>query len=223
MIVSELTLHLADFQGLQWAQHCVAEHHYLHSPVDVRCMPVGYIVQLGDDRVGTLIFGRPESTKVSGWYGSVEDVADGQCPLTRWQVLNLARVWLDPAIQSGGRHYIPNAATYVVGQSLKRIAYDYLIVRPPVWCEEPYEIRQVLSYCQSTIHQGTIYKASNFRLVRTNERGIETYARDLRRLTHEERRAIREASRTDQRARRLRSERGKVQMQLAMEFDYANG
>src|SRR5260370_12423282 len=112
-----LTLHLADSQGLQWAQRQVASHHYLHSPVDIRCMPVGYIVRLEDAPVGWLIFGRPESTRCNGWYGSVEDAQRSKddsryCPLTRWQVINLARVWLDPAIQLGGRHYIHNAATY---------------------------------------------------------------------------------------------------------------
>lgn len=217
----QITLHLADSQGLQWAQRQVASHHYLHSPVDARCSPVAYIVQLEDAPLGCLIFGRPESTRCNGWYGSVEDTQRSPgdpryCPLTRWQVLNLARVWLDPVIQWGGSWYVPNAATYAVGQSLRRIGYDYLIMRPPVWCEEPYEIRQVLSYCDTSVHQGTLYRASNFKLVRTNERGIETYARSVRRLTHDEHRIIKDTSRIDPRARRLRSERERERLQLPL-------
>ncbi|MGH2478151.1 MAG: hypothetical protein ACRDHW_00630 [Ktedonobacteraceae bacterium] len=86
-----LTLHLADDAGLRWAQRQVAEYHYLHHPVDVRCRPLAYLVWLDGSPLGCLIFGRPESTRCNGWYGSVEDVRAGRCPLTRWQVLTLAQ------------------------------------------------------------------------------------------------------------------------------------
>jgi hypothetical protein len=209
----DMMLHLADQSGLSLAQRMVSQHHYLHTPVDPRCSPVAYLVLLHRDPVGCLIFGRPESTRCNGWYGSVEDVRAGRCPLTRWQIVNLARIFLCPQIQRGGAEFIPNAATYLIGQALRRIPYDYLIMRPPIWCEEPYEIRQVLSYCDRSIHQGTLYRASNFRLVRTNRRGIETYVRDLRRLTHAEHMAIRQASRLSERARRLRAVREEVRLQ----------
>jgi hypothetical protein len=202
-----LHLELANKIGLKWAQEQVTAHHYLHKPVDVRCSPIAYSIMLQDEPIGCLIYGRPESTKVNGWYGSVEDVASGKCRITRWQVLNLARVWLHPRVQHDGENYITNAATWVIAQSLRRVVYDYLIEKPPVWMQEPYEIREVLSYCDTRIHHGTLYKASNFHLVRTNGKGIETYARSVRRLTHAEKRQIAERSQENKRCQKLRLER----------------
>jgi hypothetical protein len=43
--------------------------------------------------------GCPEASRVLSWYGGLEDVRRGTCPLTRWEVFNLARVWLDPRLQ----------------------------------------------------------------------------------------------------------------------------
>lgn len=211
-----LTIRLADKTSFQWAQRQVVAHHYLHSPVDARCSPAAHIVLLDDQRVGCLIFGRPESTKCNGWYGSIEDVHNDKCYLTRWQVLNLARVWLDPVIQLGGAHYIPNAATMVIAQSLRKIVVDYLIQRPPVWMQEPYTIYEVLSYCDTSKHKGTIYKAANFQLRRENARGIQTYAIPVRRLTHAEHAAIAEQSRLSPRSRQLRAERISKESQLAL-------
>ncbi len=199
-----IRIELADKDGLRWAQEQVIAHHYLHKPVDVRCSPIAYLILLGSERVGCLIFGRPESTRVNGWYGSVEDVATGKCRLTRWQVLNLARVWLDPDIQCAGDNYVENAASWVIAQALRKVPYDYLVQKPPVWVEEPYEIREILSYCDTRKHRGTLYRASNFRLERTNDKGIETYVRTVRRLTHAEHAHIRECSRLDKRAQKLR-------------------
>lgn len=209
-----LMLELADKDGLRWAQEQVTLHHYLHKKVDVRCSPMAYLITLDGERVGCLIFGRPESTKCNGWYGSVEDVASGKCRITRWQVLNLARVWLHPNIQHGGECYIENAATWVIAQALRRVVIDFLLHKPPVWCEEPYEIRECLSYCDTRIHQGTLYKASNFQLTRKNDYGIETYVRPLRRLTHAEHKQIRQYSLTDKRAQKLRRERQYQQLSL---------
>ncbi len=200
----ELRLTLADQQGLRWAQQQVTAHHYLHHPVDVRARPLAYVIVLADEPVGCLIFGRPESTRCTGWYGSVEDVQASRCPLTRWQILNLARVWLDPRVQMGGDWYIPNAASRMLAQALRRVGYDYLMHWPVVWMDEPYEIREVLSYCDTSKHRGTLYRACNFVLRRVNARGIETYVRPLRRLTHAERAEIARASRACPRARRKR-------------------
>ena len=211
-----LTIQLANKKQFAWAQQQVMEHHYLHTPVDARCSPVAYIVMLNDEPAGCLIFGRPESTKCNGWYGSVEDVQKKKCYLTRWQVLNLARVWLDPMVQVGGQHYILNAATIVIAQAMRKVVVDYLVQRPPVWMDEPYEVREVLSYCDLSKHKGTIYKAANFQLRRTNARGIQTYAIPVRRLTHAEHAAIAEQSRINPRSRQLRSDRMKKENQLSL-------
>ncbi len=77
-----LTITLADHAGLVWAQQQVTRYHYLHRPVDVRCSPVAYLV-LDEDgqRQGCLIFGRPQASRVSGWYGDVEEHAMGNAHL----------------------------------------------------------------------------------------------------------------------------------------------
>ncbi len=206
------TLQLADKSGLAWCQTQVQHFHYLHKPVDVRCSPVAYIIAMDNERVGCLIFGRPESTRCNGWYGSLEDVANGKCRLSRWQVLNLARVWLSPDVQRNGPHYIPNAATYCIAQSLKRIVCDYLIMKPPVWIQEPYEIAECMSYCDSRIHTGILYKASNFQFIRKNDYGIETYARSVRRLSHAEKAIIHQHSEQSKRCQKLRASRAQMQL-----------
>jgi hypothetical protein len=209
-----LTVALADRDGLRWAQEQVTLHHYLHHPVDARCRPLAYLVQGDGETLGCLIFGRPQATRVNGWYGSVADVKAGRCPLTRWQVLNLARVWLHPSIQRGGEHFIANAATQVIAQALQKVRYDYLLAHPPVFLDEPYEIRECLSYCNTRIHRGTLYLAASFRLLRTNARGLATYTRPLRRLTHAEHAAIVCCSQQSVRARRYRAARQVVQVPL---------
>jgi len=113
-----LSIVLADHRGLVWAQEQVIRFHYLHTPVDARCSPVAYLVlDAGEQRVGCLIFGRPQAQRVDGWYGSVEDQRSGNCSLTRWQVICLARIWLDPEVQRGGARYVENAATQVMAQA----------------------------------------------------------------------------------------------------------
>jgi hypothetical protein len=220
-----LTVTPADKSGLKWAQEQVRQHHYLHTPVDVRCSPVALLVRLFDCPVGCLIFGRPEATRVNGWYGSVEDVQMGRCRLTRWEVLNLARVWLHPSLQKEGKWYHPQgligpsilpgfydrkrdwhsaAASYIIDLALEQIVFHYLVCKAPVWMSEPYAIREILSYCDSRKHKGTLYQASGFTLARTNERGIETYVRPVRSLTLAEQTVIACRSQHDPRCRKLR-------------------
>lgn len=203
-----LSILLADHRSLAWAQQQVTQHHYLHRPVDPRCSPVAYLVLDGEARrVGCLMFGRPQASRVNGWYGDVADVVAGRCKFSRWQVINLARIWLSPAIQHGGAQFIQNAATQVLALALRRIVCDFLLVRPPCFIDEPYELRVCLSYCDRTYHRGTLYHAANFRLVRENARGIQTYAVPLRHLTHTERQAIEKRATESPRSRRYRAMR----------------
>lgn len=212
--MSTLQLQLADRAGIAWAQQQVTEHHYLRRPVDTRCSVLAYLVMHEGECVGCLIFGRPEATRCYPWYGSVEDVANGKARLSRWEVVNLARVWLHPCIQAGGERYVPNAATRAIGQALRRVVADYLLRFPPCFPDEPYELRECLSYCDTSLHRGTIYRAASFRLERENRRGIQTYARPLRRLSYAERALV--LARCDQspRSRRMRAERVAKQLQL---------
>lgn len=210
---SALRIHLATDVELQWAQRQVIEHHYLHAPVDKRCKPVAYIVTLQQERVGCLIFGRPESTACYPWYGSVRDVQTGRARLSRWELINLARVWLDPIVQRGGARFVPNAATYVIAQALGRIVADYLMLNPPVFLDEPWHLRECLSYCDIQYHRGTLYRAANFRFVRENRRGIQTYVRPLRHLTHQEQALITRLAEQHPRSRRYRAQRNTAHVQ----------
>lgn len=220
-----LSLVIADAIGLKWAQEQVIRYHYLHTPVDVRCRPLAYKVMLLNRPVGCLIFGRPEATKVTGWYGSLDDVQAEICPLTRWQILNLARVYLDPSIQRAGAfahpedligpsilpsfydrlgHWQNTSASYVIDLALDLVVFDFLYHRPPVWMEQPYELAHIISYCDTKQHKGTLYRASHFEWMRTNAHGIDTYYRKARPLTQAEHTLLAKRSQEDRRAQRLR-------------------
>lgn len=204
-----LTVELASPSDAAWAREQVITHHYLHKPVDVRCSVLTYVVLHAGERVGCLIFGRPESTRCyQGMftYGSTEDVHAGRARYSRWEILNLARVWLAPTIQRDGMCYVPNAATQVIGQALQRVVVDYLMRFPPVTLDEPWRIREVISYCDMRVHNGTLYRAAGFRLVRTNTDGIQTYARPARGLQGHERKQVEQRAEQSPRSRRYRSQ-----------------
>lgn len=206
------------------AQAAVAHHHYLRKPVDVRSMPEAYAVRLHGVglEVGYLLVGRPEATRCYPWYGSVEDVETGRAEVTRWQVLNLSRVWLHPVVQPGGelhgtdrlpgfrdrrgwwRSTLASAVLRALAQAVVR---DYLVRRPPCFLDEPYELRWLLSYCDTRLHRGTIYQAAGFELHRTNERGVQTWRLPLRGLTPAEDAQVRDASLHHARSRAFRSRR----------------
>jgi hypothetical protein len=202
---------LADERALDWAQAQVSAHHYLHAPVDVRCSVMGYVLTDRfdgvDQRLGCLLFGRPEATRCYQGdltYGSQADVASGRAAFDRWEVVNLARVWLDPSCAAWGHGWL---ATWVIGQALRRIVVDYLQEYPPCYIDEPWRLRVCLSYCDTRIHQGTIYKAAGFKLARTNADGIQTWYRPLRGLQGHERKLIERYTAQSYRSRVYRSQR----------------
>ena len=95
-----LTIELGTRKDLEWAQDVVTKHHYLHQPVDPRARPMVYVIKfpaagLEPVRAGLVMLGIPHATKCGGWWGY-----DG-LP-TQWQVVDLCRIWLSPAIQAGG-------------------------------------------------------------------------------------------------------------------------
>lgn len=233
-----ITLQLADRAGVDWAQHQVAAHHYLCAPVDPRCRPLAFVVELHhpqilSQRIGCLIFGRPESTRCYAGgltYGSQGDVQAGRGRFDRWEVLNLSRVWFSPLVQDGGQWHQPSLlpgfidrrglwrstlASTVISQSLARVGYDYLAMHPPVDCQYPYQIRAVLSYCDRRLHRGTIYRAAGFQFARTNERQIETYyTTAVAPLTAAQDADIRRLAETSQRSQRIRARRMQLELSL---------
>jgi hypothetical protein len=220
-----IALHPADRAGLAWAQQQVAQHHYLRTRVDTRCSPFAYLVGVHGQYAGCLIFGRPESTRCYDGkltYGSLEDVASGRAEFSRWEILNLARVWLDPRLQAGGDWYdaalLPGyvdrrgvwrstLASYVIQESIREVSLDYLLARPPCFLDEPYQIRRVISYNDTRRHKGTIYRAAGFTRVRTNADGIETWTIEAPPLDDLEDRLVRAAAERSPRSRAYRAAR----------------
>jgi hypothetical protein len=230
--VIELTV--ADTRGLAWAQNAVTAYHYLHAPVDSRCSPLAYLIWARNvaDPVGCLIVGRPESTRCYDGkltYGSLKDVRAGRATFDRWEVLNLARVWLHPAVQAGGQFCRPGrvpgfrdrrgvwrnaVASAAIKLLAERVSYDYLRARPPVYPDEPYQIRVLLSYCDTRLHRGTIYRAAGWQLARVNQSGIQTwYADQVAPLSSYEDDMIRKLAGQAWRSRRFRARRASPETQ----------
>lgn len=213
---------LADERGLEWSQALVESNHYLHKRVHPLGRLLSYIIQVEGRNAGCLIFGRPQCTRVLGWFGRLSDVEAGRCRFSQWEILNLARVYILPEFQRGGLSYRPDLlpgftdrkgawrstlASTAIEFALDRVVVDYNLLWPPVYLDQPWELRQAISYCLETRFTCTLYLAASFDLVRCSQNGLRTYARDLRTLTPLERATILTASSWDQRARRLRAEK----------------
>lgn len=219
--MSPITLRWLDAAGLRQAQRLVTDGHYLRRPVDPRCCPHGYAIEVMGALAGVLLFGRPQATVTRPWYGSLADLAAGRVACSRWAILNLARVYLLPQVQAGGVMCIPELlpgyvdrrgvwrsrlASTAIEMACERVVLDYLLARPPVFLDEPYEIRWILSY-QAPIHRGVIYRESGFERYAENEAGLVTWRCPTRPLTLGEHRRIARASGEDHRAKVYRARR----------------
>jgi hypothetical protein len=214
--------------GVEWALDAdvISRCHYLRTFPDPRCMPLVYSVRLDGEWIGTLVFGRPESNRCYQGeltYGSIADRGAGRARFDRWEVLNLARVWLTPEVQRGGRLCVPGIvpgftdrcgvfrstlASEVVQLAIRSIRLDYLLMYPPCFLAEPYQLRVILSYCDRRIHRGTLYSASGFALARTNRDHVETWYYDrLAPLDPEHDAQVRHASKYTDRSIRKRHAR----------------
>ena len=222
-------------EGHAPARAAVVAGHYLGTWPDPRTSCEAYAVLLPGyvGQVGYATVGRPEAQKCGAWYGSVEDVATGRCEVTRWQVLNLSRLWLHPCVQPGGGHHAPGRgvpgftdrrgvfrstlASDTLREVAQRVRLDYLLARPPCFLEEPYQLRWLLSYCDTSRHRGTTYQAAGFELYRKAggpSHTIDTYRLPLAPLTPEEDAQVREASRTNPRAQQYRATRAQTCLAL---------
>jgi len=92
----------------------------------------------------------------------------------------------------------------------EKIGFDYLMQRPPCFLDEPYRIKYLLSYCDTRLHKGTIYREAGFELYRTNKAGIQTWRLPVRGLTAAEDNQVQEASRVNTRAIRYRAQRAQM-------------
>ena len=174
-----LQLALGDDGDLAWAQATVLDRHYRHAVVHRQARPLAYVLWRGRERLGLVIVGLPHATRCKGWWGEGEK-------RTQWQVVNLARIWLDPAVQTGGDLARPGAvpgftdrrgiwrpavASWTIHQVLARIQRDWVARWPPVFPGQPYHVRLVISYCDPAYHKGTIYQAAGARPLYTNKDG----------------------------------------------------
>lgn len=211
-----IELCLANKHDLAWSQQQVTEHHYLHAPVDARCNVLAYVVRADGERAGCLIFGRPEATRCYDGqltYGSQSDVAAGRARFDRWEVLNLARVWMSEDLRGAGHGWL---GSWAISEAAKRVVADYLHQFPPCFLNEPWRLRMLLSYCDTRHHTGALYRASGFSLARANTNGIQTWARPLRGLQGHERKAIERVAGQSQRSRIYRSQRAVQAVQETM-------
>jgi hypothetical protein len=216
-----------DRAGVRAAQGIVTQEHYLRKPIDARCSVEGYAIECATvpEVLGVFLLGRPQATACYPWYGSVEDVATGRAEVTRWQVLNVARIWVSPRVQPGGALHTPELLpgfvdrkgafrSELVSEALLRlrgqVGYDYLLRRPPCFLDEPYAIRWLFSYCDTRIHRGTIYPAAGFAHFRTNEQGIATWRIPLPSLAGWQDANVRRAAEVSPRSRTYRARRAQL-------------
>ena len=156
----------------KWLNDMATTHHYMHRGVHQRACPFGWAIEFDGElyhRDGTpngfIIFASIHYTKLRGEFG-YEGLP------TKWQVLSLSRLWLHDDLPH-------NSETVVIAKAMKMVQRRWLEVHPPVMWDQPYQIRKIISYSDTRYHQGTIYKAANFRQVgrtvsparRTNTRG----------------------------------------------------
>jgi hypothetical protein len=219
-VVPPLILQLADASGLKATQAFLKEKHYMRREVHDLARPVAYQVLREHDRelVGAILYSRPQAARTYGSardltpelgrWGNIGDVRRGRVTRTQWEIINLSRFYLSPLVQRrDSRDYVANAASILLAQSLWSVCVDYLKVWPPAYFDEPWELAECVSYCESDRFFCTLYLASAFQLIRTNRDGLQTYARPLRGLMPHEKREIRQASLSSEWAREHRAER----------------
>jgi hypothetical protein len=175
-----------------FARPTIERDHYLHRWPDPRSLPFAYCLNINYERLaadgrpfGLIVMKKPQHHKQQGLFGY-----DG-LP-TAWQVLDLARVWIHPGLQSshwlglnrkGERvHHTLNIFSRMVSAMSRRVQHDWLSHHPPVFPELPYHILLIISYCDRGHHDGTGYRAANFQkwseLTRDGQK--EIYYRRLR-------------------------------------------
>ena len=152
----------------------VTHYHYLKRWPHPTSYPFGYSLMINGTRYapdgslwGLIVMKKPQHLRQRGLFGYPGLI-------TAWQVLDLARVWINPCLQGEDRdklfhnragELVPqnlNVFSRMVSKVIHRIQWDWLKVHPPVYPDLPYHIRLVISYCQLEHHDGTGYRASGF-------------------------------------------------------------
>lgn len=161
---------------LAWAQGVVTEHHYLRQSVHPKAKPMVYII---GDYLGLIMVGNPHATLNKAWYGY-----PGQ--ITQWQVVDMCRIWLSPRLQLGGDLarpglvpgftdrrgvFRPTVTTFAMREVLRMVQRDRVSLNPPVYPDQPYHIRLVISYHDPQFHRGFIYRQMGWEPMYTDDKG----------------------------------------------------
>lgn len=140
---------------LRLATMVIVKYHYLHRG---RTMgQVAYWITMDGVRVGVLLFALPRVSKP----------INGLSPM---QVLELARMWLHEDVQdcevvdSRGKKHSCSVASTAIGAALRRVREDWRSKYPNL----P-EILAVVSWADTDAHEGTVYRAANFRFDGNNQ------------------------------------------------------
>jgi hypothetical protein len=189
-----------------------------------------------DADVGCILFNRIQCSRFRDsdgnlWCGRLDEKIKGACSYTQWELITLGRFWLSPLVQQPYPEHqwkpvpcgpvprflfppdeplaepVHHAASQIILEALDRVVYDYLLRFPPPFPEEPWRLRQCVSYCDTRLFTCSVYQASRFRAIRENDQGMRTYAHSLRDLTPQEEETILAASKANQRCRRRRAAR----------------
>lgn len=136
---------------LKEATGLIVRNHYLHRG---RTMAqLAYWIVMEGRRIGVLLYAYPR----------LSVTFQGYAPMN---LLELARLWIDPAVQgatvvdSKGQQHAGAIATCAVGHSLRRIRADWQSKYPHL----P-SVLAVVSWADLEHHEGTMYRAANFREV----------------------------------------------------------
>ena len=139
-----------------WLNEMATQYHYMHRPVHHRASPFGWAVSFDGELsrpdghpCGFIMFASVHFTRLHNEFGFPG------LP-TKWQVLSLSRLWLHDDLPR-------NSETCTIAKALKLVQRRWLEVHPPVDLDEPYHIVKILSYADTRYHDGTIYRAANFR------------------------------------------------------------
>lgn len=139
-----------------WLNQMAKKYHYMHREVHQRAVPFGWAVEFDGQLFqpdgapsGFIIFASIHFIRLEGEFGYPG------LP-TKWQVLSLARLWLHDNLPR-------NSETCTIAKALKLVQRRWLEVHPPRFPAEPYHIQKIISYADSRYHNGTIYRAANFR------------------------------------------------------------
>lgn len=140
-----------EIANLKEATEVIVKYHYLHRGRTMAQMP--YWIMLDGERQGVLLFALP---RLSVTY-------QGHGPMN---LIELARMWINPEVQgrrirdSGGQEHTLAIATCAIGASLRQIRQDWHGKYPHL----P-DIEACVSWADDVHHEGTVYRAANFREV----------------------------------------------------------